>query len=308
MKKIIWHYFCRNQRIDSDKYLKYLLISLDSLINIGKVNPDDIFISLDIPDNFENIYLKKILNYKTNIKKAPKYKNHAKITNLYNVIKENPDAEKVVQIDCDVLINDEDIIDKISNLEEEALLSNTTVDYPLYKVMHQRDGQRHPVYTAEHVPGAGTNHSRNIIFSVVPTVKPDNLENSERRYECFKDFLKINFNFDLEDAIEKIKKEDFILAGYLYVINIKKIPEDVLRFVAVLDLFFADDELIWTLARIYSNIEFNDINKKEKILHQASTIDSFKKLKGMIHFPVKDEEIKDDIEIMVEKILNANNK
>jgi len=301
MQKIIWHYFCRNTKPGVDKYLKYLLISLDSLINIGQVDPKDIYITLDIPDNFTNIYLDKILTYKTNIRQAPIYKNHSKNTNLYNLLKEHRNIDKIVQIDVDTLITDPSIINKISNLE--GVVSHTTTGWPIAKAIESRDGMRHPTFGAEHIPGTGRDHSRNLLFSV----SRDNIESCQR-YASFKHFLNLVFNFDLESALNQLKNENRMMVGYAVVFSPKIIPESYWKFVATLDLFFACDETIWSLARVYSGLVYNDVNSKEKIVHGAVTIEDFNKLKGIIHFPVKDDEIENDINNIANKILDKKHE
>ena len=295
MQKIIWHYFCRNTKPNVDKYLKYLLISLDSLVHTGGVNPKDIYITLDIPDNFQNIYLDKILSYNTNIRYAPIYKNQSKNTNLYNLLKENLDIDKVVQIDVDTLITDQDIIHKISNLE--GAVNHTTIGWPTAKAIESRDGFRHPTFGAEHIKGTERDHSRNLLFSIA------NNQESLQRYLSFKHFLNLVFNFDLEPALDQLKNENRMMVGYTVIFLPKLIPESYWKFVATLDLFFGCDETIWSLARVYSGLIYKDVNSKEKIVHGATTTEDFNKLKGIIHFPVKDDEIEKDINDMVNKIL-----
>jgi len=298
MNKVIWHYFCRNTKPNVDKYLKYLMISLDSLINVGKVDPKDIFITLDVPEVFTNIYLDKILSYKTNIRKAPIYKNHSKNTNLYNLLKEYPDIDKVVQIDVDTLITDPDIINKISNLE--GAVNHTTTGWPIGKAIESRDGMRHPTFGAEHIPGTGRDHSRNLLFSV----SRENPENGPR-YESFKHFMKLIFDFDLDNALDLLKLETRMMVGYAVIFTPKLIPDHYWKFTATLDLFFACDETIWSLARLYSGLNYSDVNQKNKMVHGAVAVEDFKRLKGIIHFPVKDDEIEKDINIIAQQIIRG---
>lgn len=302
MKKIIWHYFCRNTKPNIDRYVKYLMISLDSLIKVGGVDPKDIFISLDVPENFSSIYLEKILSYEVNIRKVPIYKNHSKTINLCNTIKENEDIDKIVQIDVDTLITDADIVSKIGKLE--GAVHHTTIGWTINQALLDRDGLRHPTFGAEHILGTGRDHSRNLLFSVANAdggkyCGPHRAE----RYASFKYFMDIVFNFDLDAAIESLKSEPRMMVGYLVVFSPKDIPDDYLRFISTLDLFFSCDETIWTLGRLYSRLTYSDVNEKEKIVHGAVDIDDFKKLKGIIHFPVKDEEIEKDIDKMAQEII-----
>jgi hypothetical protein len=292
MQKILWHYFCRN--FLSDRYTKYLLISIHSLIETGKVDPKDIFVSLDGPPNFENTYLQKIMGYGVNITKAPRYKNHSKATNLCRVIKEHKDADKVVQIDCDTLITDSDIISKISNLD--GAVNHTTINWPITKVFDSRDGLKHPTFGAEHFVGSA-DHSRNLLFSI--------RKNNQARYEAFKDFMELMFDMDLEATIEKLKTESRMFVGYAFVLSPKIIPEKFLKFISILDLFFGDDEMIFTLAREYSGLEYLDINRNGRIVTGAVTMEDFNRYKGIVHFPVKDEEIIEPINKMAEEILCA---
>lgn len=302
MKKIIWHYFCRNTKPNTDKYLKYLVVSLDSLIKVGGVHPKDIFISLDVPANYSSVYLEKILTYGANMRQVPIYKNHSKTINLYNIIKENKDIDKIVQIDCDTLITDSDIVSKISKLK--GAVHHTTAGWTINQAILDRDGLRHPTFGAEHIPGTGRDHSRNLLFSVANEdggkyCGPYRAE----RYAAFKYFMDIVFDFDLDSAIESLKSEARMMVGYLVVFSPKDIPDSYFKFISTLDLFFACDETIWTLGRLYSGLNYNDINEKEKIVHGAMTIEDFTKLKGIIHFPVKDEEIEKNINNMVNKVL-----
>jgi hypothetical protein len=62
--------------------------------------------------------------------------------------------------------------------------------------------------------------------------------------------------------------------------------------------------MIFTLAREYSGLEYFDINRYERIVSGAVTMSDFHKYKGIVHFPVKDDLIVDDIETMVQGILN----
>jgi hypothetical protein len=302
MQKIIWHYFCRNTKPNTNKYLKYLMISIDSLIKVGGVDPKDIFVSLDIPENLISIYLEKILSYKINIRKAPIYKNHSKTINLCNTIKENKDIDKIVQIDCDTLITDVDIVSKIAKLE--SAVHHTTIGWPINKVFLDRDGLRHPTWGAEHITGTGQDHSRNLLFSVANEDGGKNCKaHRAERYAAFKDFMNIVFDFNLDVAIESLKPETRMMVGYLVVFSPKLIPENYFRFISTLDLFFSCDETVWTLGRLYSGLVYGDVNKEDKIVHEAVSVEDFKKLKGIIHFPVKDEKIEKDIDKMAQEIL-----
>jgi hypothetical protein len=302
MKKIIWHYFCRNTKPNTDKYLKYLMISIDSLIKVGGVDPKDIFVSLDVPENLISIYLEKVLSYKVNIRKAPIYKNHSKTINLCNAIKENRDIDKIVQIDCDTLITDGDIVSKIAKLE--GAVHHTTIGWRINQAIIDRDGFKHPTFGAEHILGTDRYHSKNLLFSVANEDggKYCGLYRSER-YASFKDFMNIVFDFNLDAAIESLKSETRMMVGYLVVFSPNNIPKDYFRFISTLDLFFSCDETIWTLGRLYSGVVYSDVNKEEKIVHGAMNIEDFKKLKGIIHFPVKDEEIEKDIDKMAQETL-----
>lgn len=290
MNKILWHYFCRN--FLNDKYTKYLLISINSLIETAKINPKDILVSLDGPPNFDNIYLQKIMSYGVEITKAPRYKNHSKTTNLCRVIREHKDADKVVQIDCDTIITDVNILNKISNLD--GPINHTTINWPITKVFDSRDGLKHPTFGSEHFIGSA-DHSRNLLFSIC--------KNNQTRYEAFKDFMKLTFDMDLEATIEKLKMENRMFVGYAFVLSPKIIPEKFFKFISILDLFFGDDEMIFTLGREYSGLKYLDINRNERIVIGAQTIDDFNKYKGIIHFPVKDEEIIEPINKIINRIL-----
>jgi hypothetical protein len=266
---------------------------VNSLITIGKVDPKDIFVSLDLCASLEEpSCLNKIIEYGINIVQTPVYKNHSKCSNLYNVIKNNKDIDKVVQIDCDTIITDSNIIDKISRLE--APVNHMTMNWPITKVFDSRDGLKHPTFGAEKVL-VDVHHSKNLLFSISKT--------NQARYESFKTFMNFAYSMDLDSTIEKLKLETRMFYAYVFVLCPKIIPESFFKFIGVMDLFFGDDEMILTLAREYSGIQYDDINKYEKIVLGAKTIEDFNKYKGIIHFPIKDEEIIDDIENLVQKIL-----
>jgi hypothetical protein len=301
-KRVVWHYFCRNAKSNEDKYIKYLLISLDSLINIGGVDPKDIFISLDIPENFTHECLDKIYSYNANILSAPIFKNHSKITNLRKIILGHRTADKIVQIDVDTLITDRDILSKI--LELDGFLNRTTIGWPISQAIKDRDGMRHPTFSAEYIEGTNKDHSRNLLFSVANEDGGKHCQiHRKERYAAFKHFMDVVFAFDVDAALGALSEEKRMMVGYLVVLNPKMITDDYLKFISTLDLFFSCDETIWSLAKVYSGIEFSDINKKDKIVHGAVDIHDFDKLKGIIHFPVKDEEIIDPINKMIDQIL-----
>jgi hypothetical protein len=290
MQKILWHYFCRN--FLNDRYTKYLLISIHSLITTGKVNPQDILVSLDAPPNFDNIYLQKIMSYGVDIAKAPRYKNHSKATNLCRVIKEHKDADKVVQIDCDTLITDSDIISKIANLD--GAVNHTTINWPITKVFDSRDGMKHPTFGVD-LDIHKADHSRNLLFSI--------RKHNQARYGAFSHFMDLTFDMDLESVIKKLEQENRMFVGYAFVLNPNIIPEKFFRFISILDLFFGDDEMIFTLAREYSGLEYFDINRNGRIVTGAVTMADLTKYKGIVHFPVKDEEIIEPINKMIDEIL-----
>lgn len=302
MSRIVWHYFCRNTKPLCFKYLKYLLISVDSLIKVGRVSPSDIFVSMDVSERFSHPYLDQIKNYGVNIFEAPIFKNHSKITNLIQLIKNHKSADKIVQIDCDTFITDSDIISKLLKLE--GLLHCTTIGWPIFQVFKDRDGMRHPTFGAQHIQGTSRDHSRNLLFSVAPEDGGKNCQaHRAERFSAFKYFMDVVFQFDVETAITSIKDEKRMMVGYLVVLDPKLITDDYLRFISTLDLFFGCDETIWTLAKLYSGIEFCDVNRNGKIVHGAVDISDFSKLKGIIHFPVKDEEIQDHTDKMATEIL-----
>lgn len=289
MSRMIWHYFCRSLQKGSDTYFKYLLISVHSLIYTAGVDPKDIIVSLDIYDHdYMNVCIQKIISYGINLRKAPKYKNHAKCTNLCSVIQNNPDVDKIVQIDCDTIITDENIIAKLMQLD--GSVNHTTMDWPITKVLQSRNGLKHPMFSAQH-------YTNNIYvpFSV-------NNENIAE-YTCFKDFLNIVFDFNLDEAIQVLSQETKMFVGYAFVLSPKIIPKEFFKFIAILDLFFGCDETIFTLARIYSKLEYKNINCNTNIVFGSKKISDFKTKRGIIHFPVKDTEIQQEIDNMVSEIL-----
>jgi len=293
MRNILWHYFCRNLELNNDRYYKYLLISINSLIFTANINPQNIVVSFDIYDNdYNNLYIQKILDYGIIYRKAPIYKNHAKCTNLCAVIHENPDIDKIVQIDCDTIITDQDIENKLMQLC--GPVHHTTMDWPITTVFESRDGLKHPMFSAQH--NTDINKSANLLFAISQQY-PD-------KYLAFKHFLALTFDFDIDQAIKVLSKETKMFVGYAFMLCPKMIPPSFFKFIGTLDLFFGDDEMILTLARLYSSIEYSNINMHSNIVRGSKNISDFNKFKGIIHFPVKDQEIMPDIDNMALKILS----
>jgi len=274
-QKIAWHYWCD---LDYDsknglRYIRYCLISLNSLIIVGKVNPADIYITTK-SKFLNNEYGNKILKMGVNILEAPCYLNYSKQISYYQLIQKHPDYDKIVQIDTDTMVTDEDIIQKIERLDK-CININWAGSAMTYPLITNRDGQK---------------HRNNNSFCISP-VKPEHRNHAAKyersKYESFKDLLKIQFDADLDTLVEKTKQQGKAL-GHLYVLIPNLLSADFWRFILLLNFFFQDDEVALRFAETQFNLNFG---KLEQITHQANHIDDFNKMKGIIHFPNKDDEL-----------------
>ena len=218
--KIRWHYWCgtKNHPI---RYVKYLLISINSLINVGNVNPKDIYVTID-KSLLKSNYGEAIKNFGANILEAPVYLNYSKQIGYYNLLNScGNDVDKLVQIDCDTIITDENILDKISNLKGCVNL-DISGHIGLYETIIRRDGQK---------------QRGNSNFSISP-LNPNTPHSGDPvRYACFKDLLSLVYDIDLDEFLEKSKQE-MLPIGFCYVLSPKELPKEFFKFLAFLNFFF----------------------------------------------------------------------
>jgi hypothetical protein len=295
--RIAWHYWCgtKNHPI---RYVKYLLISIDSLINIGNVSPKNIYVTID------NLLLKSnygeaIKNFGVNILEAPVYLNYSKQIGYYNLLrsdKRGNDIDKLVQIDCDTIITDPNILDKISNLEGCVNL-DPSGHINLYETIIRRDGQK---------------QRGNSTFSISPLNPNPPHSGDPIRYACFKDLLSLVYDIDLDELLEKSKQE-MLPTGFCYVLSPKELPKEFFKFLSFFNFFFEDDEAGLSFAKFYFNLQYSDMNSDhinrnsdKNIIFNASTSNCFNNLKGVVHFPNKDEEIDEEMSQRANDIIERN--
>tara|TARA_Y100001938_G_scaffold150861_1_gene243919 strand:- start:5054 stop:5929 length:876 start_codon:yes stop_codon:yes gene_type:complete len=285
-QKIAWHYWCDLDYNSENgfRYIRYCLISLNSLIIVGKVNPADIYITTK-SKFLNNEYGNKILKMGVNILEAPCYLNYSKQISYYQLIQKHPDYDKIVQIDTDTILTDKDIIEKIEKLDK-CININWAGSAMTYNLITNRDGQKH-------------RNNNSFCISPVKPKHPNHAAKYERsKYESFKDLLKIQFNADLDTLVEKTKQQGKAL-GHLYVLIPKLLSADFWRFMLLLNLFFQDDEVALRFAETHLNLRFGRLNN---ITHQAHDTDDFKLKKGIIHFPHKDEDLDEWAELTCNNI------
>ena len=61
-------------------------------------------------------------------------------------------------------------------------------------------------------------------------------------------------------------------------------------FLCFFNFFFEDDEVSLDFAKYHFNLKYGR-DEVRQMCHQAITTDDFKKFKGVVHFPSKDDEL-----------------
>lgn len=299
--KTIFNYWCGaiNYARVKDRYIMYLLISSDSLINVAKVDPKNIYCTIE-KQLHSSKYFSALKKTGVNILDAPVYKNYSKQYCYSEIIKSNPDIDFLAQIDCDTIITDPDILNKIQSLDcginvdwsggKNYGIDDLNNSHSIFDLISSRDGQKHPT---------------NNMASILNTKDSDEEKaGCPIRYASFRDFLLDQYDVDLNDLIEYSKNVGAI-HGFFYVLRPKLLPKDFFKFLRFFNFFFQDDEVSLSFAKHYFDLKFGDrSNIKPNIMNQAKNISDFKKLKGVIHFPNKDDEIRGHMEIMANKIIN----
>lgn len=296
--KIVWHYWCGTKN-HPDRYVKYLLISINSLIKVGQVDPKNIYVTIEnslLQSNYGNA----IKNFGVNILEAPIYPNYSKQIGYYNLLCTHwpqNDIDKLVQIDCDTIITDANILDKISKLNG-CVNVDPSGHINLYDTIIRRDGQK---------------QRGNSIFSISPLNPNPPHSGDPIRYACFKDLLSLVYGVDLDYLLEKSKSE-MLPIGYCYVLSPKELPKEFFKFLAFMNFFFEDDEAGLSFARLifdlkYSDINFDHINRSnnKNIIFNSSTTNCFNKYQGIIHFPNKDDLIDEEMTKRADGILEQIN-
>jgi hypothetical protein len=286
--KIVWHYWCgtKNHPI---RYVKYLLISIDSLINVGNVSPKDIYVTIDNLLLTSN-YGEAIKTFGVNILQAPVYPNYSKQIGYYNLLNicEN-NIDKLVQIDCDTIITDANILDKISNLKGSVNI-DPSGHINLYETILRRDGQK---------------QRGNSNFSISPLNPNPPHSGDPIRYACFKDLLNLVDNINLDELLEKSKSE-MLPIGFCYVFSPKELPKEFFKFLAFLNFFFEDDEVGLAFAKFHFNLKYSHLNSDHaNIIFSAENISCFNRLKGIVHFPNKDDFIDEEMTARADLIVKG---
>lgn len=291
--KIIWHYWCGAKTPQKGiMYVKYLLISANSLIKTGNILPSDIYVTIE-KDLLETDYGKAIKNFGVNILHTPEYKNYSKQICYTRLLDEYTDIDKLVQIDCDTLVTDPGIRDKISRLEG-CINIDCAGGMSVYDLIVHRDGQR---------------HEANNLFSLSPYKGEAKNTGDPSRFASFKDLVKMQYDIDLEQMLEE-SKNCGAPTGYIYVLSPKLLPEKFFEFMSFFNFFFEDDEVVITFAKIYFQIEFDNMKilagdgkKTEGFRFSAKETSDFEKYKGVIHFPGKDKELDEYMTEWADRIL-----
>jgi hypothetical protein len=290
--RIAWHYWC-GTKSHPIRYIKYLLISIGSLIDIGKVNPKDIYVTID-SSLLQSNYGNSIKNFGVNILEAPVYPNYSKQIGYYNLLNScGNDIDKLVQIDCDTIITDPDILIKISNLNG-CVNIDSSGHLNLYETIIHRDGQK---------------QKGNSNFSISPLDPNPPHSGDPIRYSCFRDLLSLVYDIDLDNLLEKSKSE-MLPIGYCYVLSPKDLPKEFFKFLSFFNFFFEDDEAGLAFAKFYFNLKYSDMNSDhinrnsdKNIIFNASTTDDFNRLKGIVHFPNKDDLLDEEMTQMADDII-----
>jgi hypothetical protein len=194
------------------------------------------------------------------------------------------------------IITDKNIIDKISNLKG-CVNIDPSGHLNLYETIIHRDGQK---------------QIGNMNFSMSPLdINPPH-SGDPIRYSCFKDLLSLVYNVDLNELLEKSKLE-MLPIGFCYVFSPKELPKEFFKFLSFFNFFFEDDEAGLTFAKFHFNLKYSDMNsdhinrKNDKnIIFSASTTDDFNRLKGIVHFPNKDDLLDEEMTRRADEIVKSN--
>lgn len=289
---IKWHYWC-GYRQKTDRYIKYLLVSVSSLVTIGKVRPEDIYITLDaaFADHSCTVALQKL---GVNLLAAPVYANYSKQIAYHRLLQQVPDIDTLVQIDCDTLVTDERIIQKIAALQG-CVHVDRSGDLTLYNIIQRRDGQK---------------QRGNGLFSVGNVdSNPPHSNNKPAQYVALKDYLQLLYGVNLDSWIEQSKNEK-LPVGFLYVLKPKQLPTKFFDFLAQLNFFFEDDEMALIFAKFFFGLTFNSVNSDAvnranpvNVIFATSSVADLNRYSGIVHFPPDTSELMVFVEQQIAKIL-----
>lgn len=285
---IVWHYWCGAKPGVDDRYVRYLLLSVNSLIKIGGVDPQKIYITID--DRMLNSqYGLGVKKLGVNFQLAPPYRNFSKQYGFSKIVKDNPCIDRIVQIDCDTIVSKTKIEEEIALLDS-CISINTSDDVNLYDIIVSRNGQP---------------HSTNTIMGMSPKCN---------NYSVFRDLMRITFNANTDAWLECTTRE-YIFHGHAYVINPQKLSWDFFRFLSLMNLFFEDDEAGLSFARFHFNLEYGKVNPlnvqkgtfndSRNLSFIAPNLEQFDKLCGIIHYPQKTDHVHNEMLRRAEEVLKT---
>ena len=285
--KIAWHYWCGHSEYTrekfGDKYVKFLCISVESLINNGNVDPKDIYITIDSLFLNETKYGRYLQSLNLNFLDVPLYRNYSKQIAYYNLLNKYPDLDRIAQIDCDTYVtipNASEVIKSMSGPINMDYAHDKTVD----NLIRHRNGQL---------------FGNNACFGI-------NRHTLRKcRYHSFRDFLKIAHDIDLDTLLDMAERKP-APCGFFYVLHPKELPEEFFKFLSIFNFFFQDDEIAIALAEVYFDIKVPIETRAQvrDIKFGASVIEEIKTTKNkIVHFPNKDNEIIHEMTRWADKII-----
>ncbi len=274
---IAWHYWCGSKNGVNDRFVKYLLISANSLVKVGGVDPSKIHVTMDW-ELMPGRYARAVRRLGVNLIEGPVHRQYSKQTGFVNLIERFPDIDKLVQIDCDTIVTRENIEENIKE-SDSCLNIDFSGDVILKDMILERNGQKHGYHP----------------FGISPSDK--------HGYDAFKDLMRITFNADVDTWVD-MSDSEYLLLGFLYILSPKRLPKDFFRFLHLMNLFFEDDEAGLSFARHHFKLQYDRISPLN-LAQYAGEISDFDKLKGIVHFPSKDEEMHEYMTNKADEVLAA---
>jgi hypothetical protein len=187
-------------------------------------------------------------------------------------------------------------LDKISSLKG-CVNIDLSGSVNLYETIIRRDGQK---------------QRGNSNFSISPLNPNPPHSGDPVRYACFKDLLRLVYNINLDELLEK-SKEEMLPIGFCYVLSPKDLPKEFFKFLAFLNFFFEDDEAGLVFAKFYFDVQYSDMNSDhinrgsdKNIIFSASTTNCFNRFKGIVHFPNKDDHLGEEMTQRANNIVEQN--
>lgn len=269
--RIVFHYWCGKSWASQKqvKYVKYLLISIESLIRTANVKPENIYVSID-PDYANTVYGRAVRSLGVHIANTPKFQNHGKILCFSRLLQSDSTIDKLVQIDCDMHVNYPEALKDLERIKSPLAIKRSPRASSLF--INERDGQ-----------------SFQNIFSV-------SKQQSESKYEAFRCFTEEYLKVDVDDLIAEAGKVNNFF-GYLYVLQPKLLPEGFLRFLRFFNYFFEDDEMTLVFATQHFGLDVEELSKvvNSPTETQLNSLEfsAFFEHSGFCHFPPKDDALTD---------------